>query len=187
MREALDLARKGRAQASPNPMVGRGAGARRRSGGPRLPHLRRPASTPRSWRWKQAGERARGATLYINLEPCSHQGRTPPCVDALIAGGRRARGRAMADPNPLVAGEGFAQLREAGHRGGDGRGVHRRSGEAERAVRPLHAHRPSAGDAQDGDHAGRQDRRAGRQSRLDHQRDARAPTCRSCGTMPTRS
>ena len=69
---------------------------------------------PRSSRWTQAGERARGATLYINLEPCSHQGRTPPCVDALIAAGVARVVAAMQDPNPLVAGDGFRRLRDAG-------------------------------------------------------------------------
>src|SRR5690348_4452805 len=83
MREALDLARKGRALASPNPMVGAvivrgdevvGRGFHTYAG---VQHAEIIALA-------QAGERARGATLYLNLEPCSHQGRTPPCVDAVI-------------------------------------------------------------------------------------------------------
>jgi len=63
---------------------------------------------------EQAGERARDAALYINLEPCSHQGRTGPCVDALIAAGVGRVIAAMQDPNPLVAGDGFRKLRSAG-------------------------------------------------------------------------
>jgi diaminohydroxyphosphoribosylaminopyrimidine deaminase / 5-amino-6-(5-phosphoribosylamino)uracil reductase len=63
---------------------------------------------------EQAGEKARGATLYLNLEPCSHQGRTPPCVDTVIASGVARVVAAMEDPNPLVSGEGFRRLRGAG-------------------------------------------------------------------------
>lgn len=62
----------------------------------------------------QAGEKARGATLYINLEPCSHQGRTAPCADTLIAAGISRVVACMEDPNPLVSGQGFAKLRNAG-------------------------------------------------------------------------
>jgi diaminohydroxyphosphoribosylaminopyrimidine deaminase/5-amino-6-(5-phosphoribosylamino)uracil reductase len=63
---------------------------------------------------EQAGERARGAALYINLEPCSHQGRTGPCADALIEAGVKRVVAAMQDPNPLVGGDGFRRLRDAG-------------------------------------------------------------------------
>jgi diaminohydroxyphosphoribosylaminopyrimidine deaminase/5-amino-6-(5-phosphoribosylamino)uracil reductase len=63
---------------------------------------------------EQAGEKARGATLYINLEPCSHQGRTPPCADAVIAAGISRVVASMQDPNPQVSGQGFAKLRAAG-------------------------------------------------------------------------
>lgn len=65
---------------------------------------------------KRAGAKARGATLYINLEPCSHQGRTPPCTDALIRAGIKEVVAGMKDPNPRVAGRGFARLRRAGIR-----------------------------------------------------------------------
>jgi diaminohydroxyphosphoribosylaminopyrimidine deaminase/5-amino-6-(5-phosphoribosylamino)uracil reductase len=113
MREALDLARKGRALASPNPMVGAvvvrgdevvGRGFHTYAG---VHHAEIVALA-------QAGERAKGATLYINLEPCSHQGRTPPCADALIHAGIKKVVAAIGDPNKLVAGEGFAKLRAAG-------------------------------------------------------------------------
>ena len=63
---------------------------------------------------EQAGERARGATLYITLEPCSHQGRTPPCADALLAAGVARVVAAMEDPDPRVAGAGLRRLRAAG-------------------------------------------------------------------------
>ena len=63
---------------------------------------------------EQAGDKARGATLYINLEPCSHQGRTGACADAVIAAGVRRVVACMQDPNPLVAGKGFERLRNAG-------------------------------------------------------------------------
>jgi len=113
MREALDLARKGRALASPNPMVGAvlerdgavvGRGFHTYAG---LHHAEIIALA-------QAGEAARGATLYLNLEPCSHQGRTPPCVNAVIAAGVARVVAPLEDPNPLVAGDGFRKLREAG-------------------------------------------------------------------------
>jgi len=63
---------------------------------------------------EQAGEKARGAILYINMEPCSHQGRTGPCADALIRAGVSRVVASMQDPNPAVSGEGFARLRAAG-------------------------------------------------------------------------
>src|SRR5260370_33063242 len=63
---------------------------------------------------EQAGPQARGGTLYLNLEPCSHHGRTGPCADAVIAAGIRRVVAAMADPNPLASGKGFAKLRAAG-------------------------------------------------------------------------
>src|SRR5215831_4311233 len=113
MREALDLARKGRALASPNPMVGAvivrdgeviGRGFHTYAG---VQHAEIIALA-------QAGGAARGATMYLNLEPCSHQGRTPPCADALIEAGIARVVAPIADANPLVAGEGFARLRAAG-------------------------------------------------------------------------
>jgi diaminohydroxyphosphoribosylaminopyrimidine deaminase/5-amino-6-(5-phosphoribosylamino)uracil reductase len=113
MREALELARKGRALATPNPMVGAvlaqgsevvGRGFHTYAG---LQHAEIVALA-------EAGDRARGATLYINLEPCAHHGRTPPCVDAIIAAGVARVVAAMEDPNPQVSGAGFSRLRDAG-------------------------------------------------------------------------
>ena len=113
--ESLELAYRGRALASPNPMVGAvlvrdgivvGRGAHTYAG---VQHAEMLAL-------EQSGARARGATLYINLEPCSHQGRTAPCADALIAAGVARVVAAMEDPNPQVSGAGFARLAAAGVR-----------------------------------------------------------------------
>ncbi len=111
MRRALALARRG--FTAPNPMVGAvlvkegrivGEGYHRRAG---MPHAEVEAL-------HRAGELARGATLYVTLEPCSHWGRTPPCADALIEAGVRCVYAAMQDPNAQVAGRGFEKLRQAG-------------------------------------------------------------------------
>jgi pyrimidine deaminase RibD-like protein len=114
MRRAIELARRGEGSVEPNPMVGavlvddRGAclgeGFHERFGGP---HAEVHALT-------RAGEQARGATLYVTLEPCCHHGKTPPCVDALLAAGLRRVVVGMQDPFPLVAGGGIARLRQAG-------------------------------------------------------------------------
>src|SRR5581483_8897289 len=113
MREAFDLARKGRALASPNPMVG----AVVESGGEvvgRGFHTYAGVQHAEVIALAQAGEKARGGTLYLNLEPCSHQGRTPPCTDSVIAAGIARVVAPIEDANPLVAGDGFRKLREAG-------------------------------------------------------------------------
>ena len=113
MAEALRLAEKGLFTATPNPRVGcvivrdgqvAGTGWHEKAGGPHAEILALGA----------AGARARGATAYVSLEPCSHHGRTPPCIDALIQAGITRVVAAMQDPNPRVAGGGFARLREAG-------------------------------------------------------------------------
>jgi diaminohydroxyphosphoribosylaminopyrimidine deaminase/5-amino-6-(5-phosphoribosylamino)uracil reductase len=113
MQKALELARRGVGLASPNPCVGAvlvqegqivGFGSHTYEG---LKHAEILAL-------EQAGERGRGATLYLNLEPCCHQGRTGPCADALIVAGVRRVLASIPDPNPLVAGQGFARLRAAG-------------------------------------------------------------------------
>jgi diaminohydroxyphosphoribosylaminopyrimidine deaminase / 5-amino-6-(5-phosphoribosylamino)uracil reductase len=114
LRRALDLAGQGIALASPNPYVGAvivdargnivGTGAYTYDG---VKHAEVRAL-------EHAGEKARGGTLYINLEPHSHQGRTPPCTDALIAAGIHRVVASMRDPNPKVTGRGFEKLRAAG-------------------------------------------------------------------------
>ncbi|CEP69434.1 Riboflavin biosynthesis protein RibD [Moorella glycerini] len=113
MRRALELARLGLGRTSPNPAVGAvivrdgrvvGEGYHQQAG---TPHAEVHAL-------RAAGEAARGATLYVTLEPCCHYGRTPPCTEAIITAGIRRVVAAMADPNPKVAGGGFQALRRAG-------------------------------------------------------------------------
>jgi diaminohydroxyphosphoribosylaminopyrimidine deaminase / 5-amino-6-(5-phosphoribosylamino)uracil reductase len=114
LHRALELARAGIGLASPNPYVGAvvadadgnivGGGTYTYAGVKHAEILALEA----------AGARARGGTLYINLEPHAHQGRTPPCTDALIAAGIRRVAASMPDPNPQVSGRGFQQLRAAG-------------------------------------------------------------------------
>jgi diaminohydroxyphosphoribosylaminopyrimidine deaminase/5-amino-6-(5-phosphoribosylamino)uracil reductase len=113
MRRALELAERGRGLVSPNPLVGAvlvkdgevvGEGWHE---GPGTPHAEAVAL-------ERAGERARGATLYTTLEPCSHYGRTPPCAPRLIEAGVSRVVTAIGDPNPLVDGGGLTALRSAG-------------------------------------------------------------------------
>lgn len=113
MARALQLAARGIYTTSPNPNVGCvlvaqgqivGEGYHHRAGGP---HAEVHAL-------RMAGEKARGATAYVTLEPCSHFGRTPPCANALIDAGVRRVVAAMVDPNPQVAGRGLRRLAEAG-------------------------------------------------------------------------
>lgn len=113
MRLALRLALKGAGRTSPNPMVGAvlvrdgkviATGYHKQAG---QDHAEIAAL-------KRAGEGARGATLYINLEPCSHQGRTPPCTLSLIRAGVKRIVAGMLDPNPLVSGRGKRRLARAG-------------------------------------------------------------------------
>ncbi|MGH9570385.1 MAG: bifunctional diaminohydroxyphosphoribosylaminopyrimidine deaminase/5-amino-6-(5-phosphoribosylamino)uracil reductase RibD, partial [Candidatus Angelobacter sp.] len=120
MRQALELARQGTGLASPNPRVGAvvvsseglavGTGFHTYDG---VRHAEVLAL-------EQAGGAARGGTLYLNLEPCCHQGRTGPCADAVIASGVKRVVAAMSDPNPLVAGKGLEKLRAAGIAGDAG-------------------------------------------------------------------
>ncbi|MSQ59801.1 MAG: bifunctional diaminohydroxyphosphoribosylaminopyrimidine deaminase/5-amino-6-(5-phosphoribosylamino)uracil reductase RibD [Betaproteobacteria bacterium] len=113
MARALQLAERGLYTTTPNPRVGCvlvrdgvvvGEGWHERAG---EAHAEINAL-------RVAGVRAKGATAFVSLEPCSHHGRTPPCVDALIAAGVKHVIAAMQDPNPLVGGQGLAKLRAAG-------------------------------------------------------------------------
>ena len=113
MRSALRLARRGLGRTSPNPAVGAvvvaggmvvGSGWHHRAGAEHAEVLA----------LAQAGPAAAGATLYVTLEPCSHHGRTPPCVDAVLAAGITRVVAAMEDPDRLVAGQGLQALAEAG-------------------------------------------------------------------------
>ncbi|MEX2046510.1 MAG: bifunctional diaminohydroxyphosphoribosylaminopyrimidine deaminase/5-amino-6-(5-phosphoribosylamino)uracil reductase RibD [Chloroflexota bacterium] len=113
MRRALRLAARGVGRTSPNPMVGAvvvkdgiavAEGFHRRAG---EPHGESEAL-------RRAGAAARGATLYLNLEPCAHHGRTPPCIDAVVRLGVGRVVAAMRDPDPRTLGKGFRALRAAG-------------------------------------------------------------------------
>jgi diaminohydroxyphosphoribosylaminopyrimidine deaminase/5-amino-6-(5-phosphoribosylamino)uracil reductase len=113
MQLALTLGRRGLGNAWPNPAVGAvvvkdgvvlGRGWTQPGG---RPHAETEALG-------RAGAQARGATLYVTLEPCSHHGRTPPCADAIVAAGITRVVSALGDPNPKVAGEGYGRLRAAG-------------------------------------------------------------------------
>jgi diaminohydroxyphosphoribosylaminopyrimidine deaminase / 5-amino-6-(5-phosphoribosylamino)uracil reductase len=113
MQHALTLARKGIGLASPNPIVGCVIVREGQIVGEGFHQY--------DWRdhaeivaLKSAGERARGATLYVTLEPCNHTGRTGPCTEAIIAAGIQRVVAAMDDPNPVNSGRGFERLRAAG-------------------------------------------------------------------------
>ena len=114
LRRALDLARSGIALASPNPCVGCVIAADEGTVVGKGFHTYEGKKHAEILALERAGTRSRGATLYVNLEPCSHQGRTGPCADAVIAAGIRRVVCCMQDPNPVVAGQGFAKLRTAG-------------------------------------------------------------------------
>jgi diaminohydroxyphosphoribosylaminopyrimidine deaminase / 5-amino-6-(5-phosphoribosylamino)uracil reductase len=113
MQRCIALARRGEGRTAPNPMVGAvvvkdgaivGEGFHPGAG---QPHAE-------VFALRQAGELAKGATIYVSLEPCNHYGRTPPCSDAVIAAGIQRVVVGMVDPNPLVAGSGLEKLRKAG-------------------------------------------------------------------------
>ena len=114
MQQALELARRGIGLASPNPRVGAvvvSAGGKLVGRGS---HTYDGIKHAEILALETAGERAKDGTLYLNLEPCSHVGRTGPCADAIIAAGIKRVVAAMRDPNPLVAGRGFERLSAAG-------------------------------------------------------------------------
>ena len=113
MRLAIELAKKAEGRTSPNPIVGAvvvknnriiGKGYHRYFGGPHA----------EIYALRQAGKRAKGATMYVSLEPCSHYGRTPPCTDAIIRSGIKRVVAAIKDPNPVNNGRGLRILRSRG-------------------------------------------------------------------------
>jgi diaminohydroxyphosphoribosylaminopyrimidine deaminase / 5-amino-6-(5-phosphoribosylamino)uracil reductase len=113
MKKAIELAKEGTGHTSPNPLVGAvvvknseivGTGYHRKCGGPHA----------ESFAVEAAGHLSKGADLYVNLEPCSHVGRTPPCTEAIINAGIKKVFVAIKDPNPLVNGKGIEKLRSSG-------------------------------------------------------------------------
>jgi diaminohydroxyphosphoribosylaminopyrimidine deaminase/5-amino-6-(5-phosphoribosylamino)uracil reductase len=121
MERALQLAREGTGLAHPNPMVGVVVVKDGEVVG-RGYHLFDERDHAEIVALREAGHKARGATLYVNLEPCCHTGRTGPCTKAIIQAGVQRVVAAMPDPNPEVAGQGFAELRTAGLRVTEGVG-----------------------------------------------------------------
>ena len=113
MLEALQLAQQGRGLTSPNPTVGAVIVRDGQVVG-RGFHTWKGVDHAETIALGEAGERARGSTLYVTLEPCSHHGRTKPCVEAIIQAGIRRVISPIQDPNPQVNGQGFARLRAAG-------------------------------------------------------------------------
>jgi diaminohydroxyphosphoribosylaminopyrimidine deaminase/5-amino-6-(5-phosphoribosylamino)uracil reductase len=112
MARALRLAARARGRTAPNPMVGAVVVAGDRIAGEGW-HPRAGDPHAEVFALRQAGDAARGATLYVTLEPCCHHGRTPPCTEAVLAAGITRVVAAMGDPFPKVAGGGFTRLREA--------------------------------------------------------------------------
>jgi diaminohydroxyphosphoribosylaminopyrimidine deaminase/5-amino-6-(5-phosphoribosylamino)uracil reductase len=113
MDEALDLAARGIGCTSPNPSVGAVVVRDGEIVG-RGFHTWEGVKHAEVLALEEAGEAARGSTIYVTLEPCAHHGRTPPCIDAILSSGLRKVVAPMEDPNPIVAGRGFRRLREAG-------------------------------------------------------------------------
>jgi len=113
MKEAIKLAQQGFGKVNPNPLVGAivvkddkiiGRGWHKNFGG----------AHAEVWALDEAGENAKGATIYVTLEPCSHHGKTPPCAEKIVKSGIKRCIIACVDPNPLVAGKGIDILKNAG-------------------------------------------------------------------------
>ena len=170
LRLACRLARKAAGRTSPNPIVGAvlvrggkivGTGYHRKAGGDHAEIAALKTCRRR---------KPKGATLYITLEPCSHQGRTPPCADALIRAGIKDVVAGMKDPNPRVAGRGFDKLRRAGIKVRVG--VHAKPNAAQllEAFSKFITRRIALCDAQAGGDTGRKDRYCERRCALDQRR-----------------
>jgi diaminohydroxyphosphoribosylaminopyrimidine deaminase/5-amino-6-(5-phosphoribosylamino)uracil reductase len=113
LEDALDLAARGAGRTSPNPAVG-AVVVRDGAVVGRGFHTWAGVKHAEVLALEEAGESAKGATLYVTLEPCTHHGRTPPCIDAILAAGVRKVIAPLEDPNPQVSGRGFMRLRDAG-------------------------------------------------------------------------
>ena len=187
MQLALALGRRGLGRTWPNPAVGAvvvkdgvivGRGWTQPGG--------RPHAEPEALR--RAGEAARGATLYVTLEPCSHFGKSPPCVDAVIASGIARVVSAIEDPNPEVAGQGHAKLRAAGIAVDVGLGARGSRARSRRAFPPYPRQAPPC-DPEARRLRRRQDRRRRPQAGRDHGRggeDTRASAARAMRRHPGR-
>ena len=186
---ALALGRRGLGRTWPNPAVGAvivrddGAGPVIVGRGWTQPGGRPHAETEALAR---AGAAARGATLYVTLEPCSHHGKTPPCADAIIAAGIARVVSALDDPNPRGRRRRPLADGRSGHRG---RGRRRRRGGAAGACRPhpAHARRPSARDPQARGLGRRQGRAAGPAARRHHRRGRARTRPSACARPAMRS
>lgn len=128
MRRALALAEKGISGASPNPLVGCVIVKNQKTIGEGF-HAQFGAAHAEINAIEDAGASCKGATLYINLEPCCHWGKRPPCTDAIVSAGIRRVVAAMPDPNPLVRGKGFRKLQD--------KGIHIKVGVLEEEARNL--------------------------------------------------
>ncbi len=114
MRECLELAGRAQGRTSPNPMVGAVVVDARGNVVGRGYHHRRGEAHAEVNALNEAAEKARGGTIFVNLEPCCHHGKTPPCTDKVIASGVKKVIAGMVDPNPVVGGGGVKALQEAG-------------------------------------------------------------------------
>ena len=185
MRRALALAREGWGQTAPNPMVGAVVVAGGEIVGEGY-HARYGDAHAEVMALRAAGDRARGATLYVTLEPCTHHGKTPPCADAIIAAGIARVVVAVRDPSAVARG-GAERLRRAGIRVDVG--VEREAAlRAQRAVLPSRSSRNRpwvilklaiSADGAIADPTG--------QHRLDHRPKRRGARCIDCAPGPTRS
>ena len=185
MARALELAERGRGWVEPNPLVGAvivrdgrvvGEGWHEKFG---QAHAEVNAL-------RQAGEAARGSTLYVTLEPCSHFGKTPPCTEAVIGAGVRRVVASMLDPFPQVAGQGASRLREAGIDVEVGVGEVDGS-PVERAVPEALAHRPPVGSCEMGHDPRWKDRDPHRRSQNGSPGKRPGPASTSCAAawMPS--